>query len=127
LVDQKFARAALTPLAYRKRTAAPLLGMGLTKLDEKIALGEIEALRDGKNVIITHSELLRYLASLPKAQLAVPLRLASTLPAAKAAPAADARRARADHRQGDSPGNGDPPAPPPGDDGDVADDAGGNE
>jgi excisionase family DNA binding protein len=61
--------ATTKPLAMRRKTAAKALGIGTTKLDELIAEGQIAALKCGKVLLILTSELERYVATLPAAQL----------------------------------------------------------
>jgi len=54
-------------LAYGKREAAGLLGIGETKLMALIANGIVRAVKSGKIVLIPRDELKKYLASLPPA------------------------------------------------------------
>jgi hypothetical protein len=59
----------LKPLAVRRPVAASLIGEGITKIDELIATGQIEAKKSGKNLLITVASLERYIANLPLAPL----------------------------------------------------------
>jgi len=61
--------AELRPLAVRKKTAARVLDIGTTKLDQLIADGTIKAVKAGKCLLIPTSELDKYVASLPRAVL----------------------------------------------------------
>ncbi len=54
-------------LAFGKREAADILGIGQTKLEALIANGIIKAVKSGKIVLIAREELKAYLASLPPA------------------------------------------------------------
>jgi excisionase family DNA binding protein len=54
-------------LSFRKRTAADILDVGLTKLDMLISVGAIKAVKSGKIVLIPRAELTWYLESLPLA------------------------------------------------------------
>jgi len=45
--------------------AAAYLRMSKRRLDELIKAGVIAAVRDGRNVKVTHAELERYIADLP--------------------------------------------------------------
>lgn len=63
------------PLAARRRTAAKLLDVGTSKIDELIATNQIEARKSGKVLLIVYTSIERYLANLPRAVLALPARL----------------------------------------------------
>jgi excisionase family DNA binding protein len=58
----------LTPdekLAFRKREACDLIGVGMSKLDALIADGIIRAVKSAKTVLILREDLKGYLESLP--------------------------------------------------------------
>ncbi len=54
-------------MAFGKREAADILGIGVTKLEALIANGIIKAVKSGKIVLVAREELKQYLASLPPA------------------------------------------------------------
>ena len=60
---------SLKPLAVRRRVAADVIGEGVSKVDELVATGQIEARKSGKNLLIIYASLERYLAGLPVATL----------------------------------------------------------
>jgi hypothetical protein len=60
---------SLKPLAVRRRVAADMLGEGVTKIDELVATGQIDARKSGKNLLILYASLEAYLAGLPVATL----------------------------------------------------------
>lgn len=55
-------------LAYSLDEAAAATSYGESTLRLKIALGELEARKDGQKVIIERDELKRFIAALPKVQ-----------------------------------------------------------
>ncbi|MGH6847807.1 MAG: helix-turn-helix domain-containing protein [Methylocella sp.] len=55
----------LTKAAYSIREAAEIVPFGRTKLTEDIASGKLEAVRNGKSVVITAPALVQYLESMP--------------------------------------------------------------
>ena len=57
------------PITVRRQVAAAMLGEGLSKLDELISRGQIEAKKSGKNLLIVVDSLERYVAGLPRAVL----------------------------------------------------------
>ena len=59
----------LKPIAVRRRVAAAAIGEGVSKLDELIATGQIEARKSGKNLLIIVASLERYVEGLPLASL----------------------------------------------------------
>jgi excisionase family DNA binding protein len=63
---------SVEPLSVRRKTAASMLGIGTTKLDELIGAGQIAAVKSGKVLLIPVAGLKQYLASLPAAKLAPP-------------------------------------------------------
>jgi excisionase family DNA binding protein len=52
-------------LAFRKREACDLIGVGITKLDSLIAAGVIRAVKSAKTVLILREDLKHYIESLP--------------------------------------------------------------
>jgi excisionase family DNA binding protein len=54
-----------TPLAYRPRDAARILGIGRSLLYELIAAGKITTRKLGAVTLVPRAELERYLDSLP--------------------------------------------------------------
>jgi excisionase family DNA binding protein len=54
-------------MAYRRREAADILGVGPTKLDGLIAAGKIRAVKSGKVLLVPREALRQYLESLPAA------------------------------------------------------------
>jgi len=66
------------PLAVRKRIAASIIGVGVTKLDALIAEGQIEAVKSGKSLLIIYASLEAYLTSLPRAELKLPKHMRRT-------------------------------------------------
>jgi hypothetical protein len=69
ITHRKADPAVTKPLAVRRPEAAFMLACSVTSLDDKIARGEIAAVKDGKNLIITMAELERYVRELPPASL----------------------------------------------------------
>jgi excisionase family DNA binding protein len=65
----------LKPLVVRRRPAANMIGCGTSKLDELISLGEIKAVKSGKQLLIPMAELERFVERLPSATLKLPVRL----------------------------------------------------
>jgi hypothetical protein len=63
------------PLTVRRKAAGHIVGFGVTKLDELIARGEIQAVKSGKHLLILVESLENYIASLPRAALKLPPRL----------------------------------------------------
>jgi hypothetical protein len=59
----------LKPIAVRRTVAASLIGEGVTKIDELIASGQIEARKSGRNLLILVASLEAYVAGLPPAEL----------------------------------------------------------
>jgi hypothetical protein len=60
---------ALKPIVVRRPVAASMIGQGISKIDELIASGQIEARKSGKNLLILVSSLEAYIANLPVATL----------------------------------------------------------
>jgi hypothetical protein len=60
---------ALRPIAVRRPIAAIFIGEGVSKIDELVASGQIEARKSGKNLLILVKSLERYVANLPPAVL----------------------------------------------------------
>jgi excisionase family DNA binding protein len=60
---------SLKPLAVRRRVAADVLGEGVSKVDELVATGKIQAVKSGRNLLIIYASLENYLANLPLATL----------------------------------------------------------
>ena len=60
--------ASILPLSVKSKTAALMLGIGTTKLEELITSGQIEAKRSGKNRLVLVASMQAYLASLPDAR-----------------------------------------------------------
>jgi excisionase family DNA binding protein len=52
--------------AYSIAETAQLAGLGITKVKEAIRLGELEARKVGRRVIITDTALSAWIANLPK-------------------------------------------------------------
>jgi excisionase family DNA binding protein len=65
----------MKPRAVRRRVAADYLGVGISKIDELIAVGAIHAVKCGKSLLIMVASLDAYLDSLPAAKLALPQHL----------------------------------------------------
>jgi excisionase family DNA binding protein len=65
----------LKPIAVRRHTAAELLGVGVTKIDELIAQGHIVAKKSGKVLLIIYASLERYAEGLPQVFLQPPARI----------------------------------------------------
>jgi excisionase family DNA binding protein len=59
----------------RKKAAAKLLSIGLTKIDELIGIGALPAKKSGKLLLIPYTSLEKYVASLPPADYKLPKRL----------------------------------------------------
>ena len=57
------------PIAVRRQVAASMLGEGVSKIDELIATGQVEARKSGKNLLILVASLEAYVAGLPPAVL----------------------------------------------------------
>jgi hypothetical protein len=57
------------PIAVRRQVAAGMLGEGVSKIDELIATGQVEARKSGKNLLILVASLEAYVAGLPPAEL----------------------------------------------------------
>jgi excisionase family DNA binding protein len=81
----------IKPLAVRRRVAAAMLGIGTTTLDEKIATGQIRAVKSGKCMLVLTESIEGYLASLPAAKLKSPERFRKQTTAA-ATPSAPVKR-----------------------------------
>jgi excisionase family DNA binding protein len=56
------------PLCYSPVEAGKALGIGRSTIFALLARGELTCLKMGTRSLITHAELQRYLASLPKAE-----------------------------------------------------------
>jgi hypothetical protein len=80
----------LKPITVRRRTAARLLDIGVTKLDEEISKGTIAAKKSGKVLLILYSSLDAYAQNLPDAELKLPAHIRRKLDAI--APVAAKRR-----------------------------------
>jgi hypothetical protein len=57
------------PITVRRAGAASMVGEGVSKIDELIATGQIEAKKSGKNLLIIVASLERYIEGLPPAEL----------------------------------------------------------
>ncbi len=60
------------PLYMKSKAAARMMCCGGTKLRELVHTGEIEGRKRGKDLLIKTSSILRYNASLPRAQFMLP-------------------------------------------------------
>jgi hypothetical protein len=60
---------ALKPIAVRRPVAASMIGQGISKIDELVATGQVEARKSGKNLLIIVASLEAYIANLPLATL----------------------------------------------------------
>jgi hypothetical protein len=65
----------IKPLALRRKATARALSIGVSKVDELIATGNLDAVKSGKILLITMASVERYLNNLPKAELQLPKRL----------------------------------------------------
>jgi hypothetical protein len=56
----------LTPVAYNLAAAAQASGLTIYKLRDRIRNNKIAVRYEGKDVLIEHEELLRYIRTLPQ-------------------------------------------------------------
>jgi hypothetical protein len=70
------------PLLIGRAGAAGMIGQSISKVDELIADGRIEAVKSGKRLLIVVTSLKSYAASLPRATLKPYVRPHATSPEA---------------------------------------------
>jgi excisionase family DNA binding protein len=79
-------QTGLPPLAVRRREAARLLGVGLSKIDELVATAQLRAVKSGKCLLIIYSSLQAYAEALPEAKLQLPSHIRRKLDADASVP-----------------------------------------
>jgi hypothetical protein len=57
------------PIAVRRSVAANMIGESTCKIDYLISIGEVDAKKSGRNLLILVESLERYIAKLPAAEL----------------------------------------------------------
>jgi hypothetical protein len=73
------------PLLIGRAGAAGMIGQSISKVDELVADGRIDAVKSGKRLLIVVASLKTYAASLPKATLRPYIRKARDNPSTEAA------------------------------------------
>ena len=69
--------ATTRPVTYTYHTASVATGLGLTKLNELVAIGALDARKVGRKVLITAESLQHFIEGLPKATIKAPSKKAA--------------------------------------------------
>jgi len=70
------------PLMMKSKPACEAIGCGPTKLRELISARSIDGRKRGKDLVVMTASILRYNASLPRAQFALPPKKSKDITAA---------------------------------------------